>query len=130
MQRVGLALLAAATVAFAVPAFAQAQRPQIETKKVDGTEGVYIFRNGNHQAMFIVTNDGVIATDPVAYGRPTGGQQYVDEIKKVTDKPIKYLIYSHHHFDHIAGGKAFKDAGARIIGHKNIKAHLVATKDP
>jgi len=72
----------------------------------------------------------VIATDPIAYGRPTGGQQYVDEIKKVTDKPIKYLIYSHHHFDHIAGGKAFKDAGARIIGHKNIKPHLVATQDP
>jgi glyoxylase-like metal-dependent hydrolase (beta-lactamase superfamily II) len=80
--------------------------------------------------MFIVTKDGVIATDPIAYGRPTGGQQYVDEIKKVTDKPIKYLIYSHHHFDHIAGGKAFKDAGARIIGHKNIKPHLVATQDP
>ena len=101
-----------------MPAQAQ-QRPQIETKKVDGTDNVYIFRNGNHQSMFIVTKDGVIATDPVAYGRPTGGQQYVDEIKKVTDKPIKFLIYSHHHFDHIAGGKAFKDAGARIIAHKN-----------
>src|SRR5947209_11592499 len=131
MSRIGLALLAAlAAGAFAVPAIAQQQRPQIETKKVDGTEGVYIFRNGGHQSMFIVTKDGVIATDPIAYGRPTGGQQYVDEIKKVTDKPIKYLIYSHHHFDHIAGGKAFKDAGARVIGHKNIKAHLAATQDP
>jgi len=38
---------------------------------------------------------------------------YIDEIKKVTDKPIKYLIYSHHHFDHIAGGKPFKDLGAK-----------------
>jgi len=122
------AALAAATL-FALPAAAQ-QRPQIETKKVDGTDNVYIFRNGNHQSIFVVTKDGVIATDPIAYGRPTGGQQYVDEIKKVTDKPIKYLIYSHHHFDHIAGGKAFKDAGARIIGHKNIKPHLVATQDP
>src|SRR5262245_49927991 len=88
---------------------AQASRPQIETKKVDGTDNVYIFRNGNHQSMFVVTKDGVIATDPVAYGRPTGGQAYLNEIKKVTDKPIKYLVYSHHHFDHIAGGKAFKD---------------------
>ena len=94
---------------------AQPARPQIETKKVDGTENVYIFRNGNHQAMFIVTPEGVIATDPVAYGRPTGGQQYVDEIKKVSNAPIRYLIYSHHHYDHIAGGKAFKDAGATIV---------------
>ncbi len=80
--------------------------------------------------MFIVTKDGVIATDPVAYGRPTGGQQYVDAIKKITDKPIKYLIYSHVHFDHIAGGKAFKDAGARVIAHKNATARLKTLKDP
>ena len=80
--------------------------------------------------MFVVTKDGVIATDPVAYGRPTGGQQYVDEIKKVTDKPIKYLIYSHVHFDHIAGGKAFKDAGARVDRAKNATARLKVLKDP
>jgi glyoxylase-like metal-dependent hydrolase (beta-lactamase superfamily II) len=118
------------TAAFATGASAQGQRPAIEVTKVDGTEGVYIFRNQNHQSMFIVTKDGVIATDPVAYGRPTGGQDYVNEIKKVTDKPIKYLIYSHHHFDHIAGGKAFKDAGARIVAHKRAKERLTQLKDP
>jgi glyoxylase-like metal-dependent hydrolase (beta-lactamase superfamily II) len=113
----------------AAPA-AQPSRPPIETKKVEGTDNVYIFRNQNHQAMFIVTNDGVIATDPVAYGRPTGGQTYLDEIKKVTDKPVKYLIYSHHHFDHIAGGKAFKDAGATVISHKRAKERLAQLQDP
>src|SRR5262245_31665051 len=112
-----------------IPTQAQ-QRPQIETTKVDGADNVYIFRNGNHQSMFVVTKDGVIATDPIAYGRPNGGQQYVDEIKKVTDKPIKYLIYSHHHYDHIAGGKAFKDAGATIIAHKKVTEHLAPLKDP
>src|SRR5881394_838699 len=89
------------------PPAAAPSRPPIETTKVEGTDNVYIFRNVNHQSMFIVTKAGVIATDPIAYGRPTGGQTYVDEIKKVTDKPIKYHIYSHHHFDHAAGGKAF-----------------------
>ncbi len=126
---VGLALLAGA---LSMPAQAQQQpqRPAIETKKIEGTENVYLFRNGNHQAIFIVTKDGVIATDPVAYGKPNGGQQYVDEIKKVSDKPIKYLIYSHHHFDHIAGGKAFKDAGAKIVAHKNATARLKVLQDP
>src|SRR6185436_19595201 len=124
-----LAILAC--LAAALPAWSQAQqRPPIETRKVDGTDNVYIFRNGNHQSIFVVTKDGVIATDPVAYGRPNGGQQYVDENKKVTDKPIKFLVYSHHHFDHIAGGKAFKDAGARIIAHKNATAHLKPLADP
>src|SRR3984893_6175533 len=124
-------LLSAALVTMiAGPVGAQTPRPPFATTKVEGIDYVYIFRNGNHQAIFVVTKDGVIATDPVAYGRPTGGQQYVDEIKKVTDKPIKYLIYSHHHYDHIAGGKAFKDAGATIIAHKNTAAHLAPLKDP
>ena len=112
------------------PPAAAPTRPPIETTKVEGTEGVYIFRNVNHQSMFIVTKAGVIATDPIAYGRPTGGQTYVDEIKKVTSQPIKYLIYSHHHFDHIAGGKAFKDAGARIVSHSRAKERLAVLKDP
>ena len=64
--------------------------------------------------MFVVTSDGVIATDPISYGRPEAAKTYIDEIKKVSDKPIKYLIYSHHHYDHIAGGQPFEDAGARI----------------
>jgi glyoxylase-like metal-dependent hydrolase (beta-lactamase superfamily II) len=80
--------------------------------------------------MFIVTKAGVIATDPVAYGRPTGGQAYVDEIKKVTNQPIKYLIYSHHHYDHIAGGKPFKEAGATVVAHKNAKARLEMLRYP
>jgi glyoxylase-like metal-dependent hydrolase (beta-lactamase superfamily II) len=113
----------------AAPA-AQPQRPPIETKKVEGTDNVYIFRNQNHQSMFVVTSDGVIATDPIAYGRPTGGQTYLDEIKKVTDKPVKYVIYSHHHYDHIAGGKAFKDAGARFIAHKRVNERLAPLGDP
>jgi len=107
-----------------------AQAPQIETRKVEGTEGVYTFRNQNSQAMFIVTSDGVIATDPVSYGRPTGGEQYLAEIRKVTNQPIRYVVYSHHHFDHIAGGRAFKEAGARFVAHETAKARLMALNDP
>jgi glyoxylase-like metal-dependent hydrolase (beta-lactamase superfamily II) len=102
----------------------------IETTKVEGTDNVYIFRHGNHQSIFVVTPEGVIATDPVAYGRPQGGAAYVAEIRKVTDKPIKYLVYSHHHYDHIAGGQAFKDAGAKIVAHSKAKERLAVLKDP
>src|SRR4029078_1204654 len=76
MSRIRLAGVAAALIVSGGTTTApaqQAQLPQIETTKVEGTDNVYIFRNGNHQSMFIVTKDGVIATDPIAYGRPTGG---------------------------------------------------------
>lgn len=124
-----LAALAALTMTTAAQAQAPA-RPAIATTKVEGTSNVYVFRNVGHQAMFVVTPEGVIATDPVAYGKPFGGQQYVDEIRKVTDKPIKYVIYSHHHYDHIAGGKALKEAGATFIAHKRAKDRLLQIKDP
>jgi glyoxylase-like metal-dependent hydrolase (beta-lactamase superfamily II) len=131
MLRIVVTLTGAALLALALGAQAQQpSRPQIATTKVEGTDNVYIFRNGNHQSIFVITKDGVIATDPVAYGRPTGGQAYLDEIRKVTDKPVKYLIYSHHHFDHIAGGKAFKDAGAKVIAHHRAKERLAVLKDP
>ena len=131
MFRLATAAAALACAAAALPAFSQApQRAPIETRKVDGTENVYIFRNGNHQAMFVVTPEGVIATDPVAYGKPQGGAQYVAEIRKVTQAPIRYLVYSHHHYDHIAGGQAFKDAGATIIAHRRAKERLEVLKDP
>jgi len=128
MQRTILAILA---FLVALPVFAQAPaRPPLQTTKVDGADGVYVFRNVNHQSVFIVTSDGVIATDPIAYGKPNGGADYVAAIRAVTDKPIKYLVYSHHHYDHIAGGKAFKDAGATIVAHKRATDRLAVLKDP
>jgi glyoxylase-like metal-dependent hydrolase (beta-lactamase superfamily II) len=112
------------------PIQAQEKAPPFATTKVDGTENVYVFRYGNAQAMFVVTSGGVIATDPIGYGRPQAVTTYVEEIKKVTKQPIRYVIYSHHHFDHIAGGKPFKDAGAKFVAHKRAKERLAVLKDP
>ena len=100
--------------------------PATSTKKVDGTDNVYIFRYGGHQSIFIVTPQGVIATDPISYLRPA--TPYLDAIKAVTDKPIKYVIYSHHHYDHIAGGQPFKDLGATFIAHRRTKERLLELK--
>ena len=108
--------------------FAQtAQRPVFATTKVDGTDNVYIFRYENHQAMFVVTKAGVIATDPISLRRPAA-KAYIEEIRKITQAPIKYVIYSHSHYDHIAGGKPFKDLGATFIAHKNAKARIEELK--
>jgi glyoxylase-like metal-dependent hydrolase (beta-lactamase superfamily II) len=78
--------------------------------------------------MFVVTPAGVIATDPISYGRPQAAKTYLEEIQKITKAPVKYLVYSHHHYDHIAGGKVFKDAGATVIAHQRAKERLAALK--
>src|SRR5260221_13619130 len=101
-----------------------AQQAPYATTKVEGTDNVYIFRAGNRRSMFVVTKAGVIATDPAGYGQLPMVNTYIEEIRKVTDQPIKSLVYSHHHYDHIAGGKPFKDAGATIIAHRRAKQRL------
>jgi glyoxylase-like metal-dependent hydrolase (beta-lactamase superfamily II) len=102
--------------------------PPFETRKV--ADNVYIFRYQFHQSMFVVTPDGVIATDPISYLRPQAATAYVAEIRKLTQAPIRWVVYSHHHYDHIDGGGPFKDAGARFLAHKNAKAHLEKLKRP
>jgi glyoxylase-like metal-dependent hydrolase (beta-lactamase superfamily II) len=119
---------AALSLALAGPALAQTGQPTFATRKVDGTDNVYIYRYMGHQAMFVVTPKGVIATDPIARYRPEAATTYLAEIKKVTDQPVKYVIYSHAHYDHIAGAKPFKDQGARIVAHKNAKTRFEALK--
>jgi glyoxylase-like metal-dependent hydrolase (beta-lactamase superfamily II) len=124
----GLGVLVVVMVLGAGAGSAQQQAPPFETRKV--TDNVYIFRFGGHQSMFVVTPDGVIATDPIAYLRPQAAQAYLAEIQKITPAPIKYVVYSHHHYDHIAGGKPFKDGGATFIAHRNAKARLEALRHP
>ena len=133
MKRIASLAAAALMTVLAGAALAQdkpAAKPMHETIKVEGTEGVYIFRYGNVQSMFVVTPAGVIATDPIGYARPEASAIYVEEIRKITKQPIKYLVYSHHHFDHITGGQVFKDAGAKIVAHQKVKQRLAVLKDP
>lgn len=124
------AALTVAVLGGSVLAQQPAKPPLFATTKVDGTDNVYVFRYGNHQSMFVVTKDGVIATDPIAYGRPQAAVTYLDEIRKVTNQPVKYVVYSHHHFDHIAGGKPFKDAGAKFVSHRRAWERLNQLQDP
>ena len=46
----------------------------------------------------------------------------------MTKAPIKYVIYSHSHFDHSAGGQPFKDLGATFVAQRNAKARIQALK--
>src|SRR5580765_8761713 len=117
---------AVALISAALCATAQAQTPPPPFATTKVTDNVYIFRYGGHQSMFIVTPEGVIATDPISERRPA--KPYIDAIETVTKAPIKYVIYSHSHFDHIAGGKPFKDLGATFVAHRNARDRIAALK--
>ncbi len=58
-------------------------------------------------AGFVVTSDGVVVFD--ALGTPSHGWALLQEIRKLTDKKIRYVVASHYHADHIYGLQAFRD---------------------
>jgi len=73
-------------------------------------------------AGFVVTDDGVVVFD--ALGTPALGRAMIAAIRKVTPQPIKRVIVSHYHADHIYGLQAFKADGAQIWAHRKAQLYL------
>jgi glyoxylase-like metal-dependent hydrolase (beta-lactamase superfamily II) len=120
---VAAALIAAS---LALPAFAQQPAaPVREITKIK--DEVYRFRNNNHFSVFAVTSAGIIATDPINAAAATWLK---DELKKRwPDRPIKYVVYSHDHADHISGGEVWIDT-ATVVAHENARDPIVGEKRP
>jgi glyoxylase-like metal-dependent hydrolase (beta-lactamase superfamily II) len=85
-----------------------------ETSVTELAPDVYHFRYGFHSNIFVVTDEGVIATDPLS---PDAATACLAEIRKITDQPVRYVIYSHDHTDHIAGGKVYAGE-AQFVAHR------------
>ena len=107
-----------------LPFAAGAQEAKRAITKIAGD--LYRFQNNFHYSVFLVTPDGVIATDPINAEAAAWLKQ---EITARFGKQIKYVIYSHDHADHISGGEVWAD-GAVVIAHENAKAAIIGEKRP
>lgn len=120
LTSVGAALFAAATIG---GAFAQDE----PTRAITHLAGdLYRFQNDRHFSVFMVTPEGIIATDPI---NADAAAWLEAELDSRFGQPVKYLIYSHDHADHIAGGEVFADT-ATVIAHENARGHIVADDVP
>jgi glyoxylase-like metal-dependent hydrolase (beta-lactamase superfamily II) len=79
-------------------------------------------RNFISNAGFVVTDDGVVVVD--ALGSPALAEELLAEIRRVTSQPVRYVIVTHYHADHIYGLQSFKAAGATIIANKLGREYL------
>jgi glyoxylase-like metal-dependent hydrolase (beta-lactamase superfamily II) len=117
-----LRILAAATlVAIAGAASAQSPAPLPFVLKQLGP-GVYAAIDGpehktGSNAGFVIGDDGVLVVD--AFFTADAAKALVGEIRRLTPKPIRYVVNTHYHADHTGGDEALRDAGAIIIAHKN-----------
>jgi len=75
-------------------------------------------------AGFVVTDEGVVVFD--ALGTPALGRAMVTAIRKVTRQPIRRVVVSHYHADHVYGLQSLKDAGAEIWAYRKGEAYFTS----
>lgn len=90
-------------------------------------DGVYVFRYGEQQSLFLVGTDRVIATDPLS---KEAAKAYKSAVKGVTDKPITHVAYTSSFFDRVPGGRELAGERAEFVAQANCKANLEATPHP
>lgn len=127
MKQFSIALVMAGAmlwISILMPAVAGAQGAKRSITRIAGE--VYRFQNNFHYSVFAVTPKGVIATDPI---NAEAARWLKAELKRRFNKTVRYLIYSHDHRDHIAGGEVFADT-AVIVAHHRAKETIIGEKRP
>ena len=119
----GLAIAAAAVIAIQTSFAAAAPAPPPFTLKAIAP-GVYAAidrpqgQSGSN-AGFVIGDDGVLVVD--SFFDPEATKALIADIHKLTPKPIRYVVNTHYHVDHVGGDALLKAAGAIIIAHQNVR---------
>ncbi len=120
MRRTSGLLLFAWWSAVATPAPAFAQVEPLG-------EGAFLFRAGAHRSLFLVDDEGVIVTDPI---NAEVASDYRAAIRAITDAPVRYVVYSHYHWDRVAGGEVFAREGAEFVAQQRCAQRFVDNPNP
>lgn len=99
--------------------------PETSVERVD--EGVYLFQSGAERSLFMVTDAGVIVTDPLNAAAAT---HYRAAIRSITNQPVKYVVYSHYHWNRVAGGRIFADEGALFVAQERCAERFKVNPNP
>jgi cyclase len=73
-------------------------------------------------AGFVVGDDGVAVID--TFENESAAKALLGEIRKLTPLPVKFVVNTHYHLDHVAGNRVFADAGAVIVAHRNLRGWI------
>ncbi len=97
------------------------RKPDEIFRRQELSRGVYVLYGGGGNVGFLVGPDAVLVVDSQVRQLGPG---VVKQIQGATDKPIKYLLNTHHHGDHTGGNDAFKQF-AVIIAHDNVRKRML-----
>ena len=89
-------------------------------------DGVYaaIAKPGDRETLgnagFIVGDDALLVVD--SFATPAGARELLGQIRRISKLPVRWVVDTHYHLDHIGGNGVFADAGAVLLAHENVRA--------
>lgn len=75
-------------------------------------------------AVAVIGDDAVLVVDPLI--APAYGHRLAQKLRALTEAPVRYVLFTHHHTDHTWGAAPFEDDGAVLIGHRECREHMLA----
>ncbi len=118
-----IACLTVASLTQASPAFAQRDFSDTEIKTTEVAGGIYMLEGAGGNIGLSIGDDGAFVIDdqfaPLS-------EKIMAAIKSLTDKPVEFVLNTHHHGDHTGGNEALGKSGAHIVAHDNVRKRLLA----
>ena len=112
-----------ATCMIITTAWAQRNFDNVEIEVIDVADGVYMLLGAGGNIGVSVGEDGVLLVDD-QFAPLT--DKILAAIATITDKPVHFVINTHHHGDHTGGNENFGSAGAVIVAHDNVRTRMSA----
>ena len=99
------------------------QPPAVRVDSEKLADGVYYLTGGSHHSLAIEMADHIVVVDtPLNEARASAVLAKAKEL--IPNKPVRYVVTSHHHWDHLGGIRTAMDEGATIVTHQSNKAFL------
>lgn len=96
---------------------------QFEREVIEVTTGVYVAVGyGLANSILLVGDEGAVIVDTLE--NMAEAQSVRAEFEKLTDKPVRALIYTHNHTDHIFGARAWADSNPRVFAHASTNYYI------
>lgn len=133
MRHLRVLVLASLVLARMAPLLSAEGIPQKAFEIVKLAEGVYGFQWKNPvedpiegNALFIINDHDVLVVDTGLF--PSTARRMAAQLRKLTDKPVRYVVNTHWHDDHHLGNQAYRDLwpGVEFIAHRDTRADLFA----
>ncbi|WP_077531049.1 MBL fold metallo-hydrolase [Vreelandella utahensis] len=90
-------------------------------------DNVYRFSYEHYHSAFMVTEQGIVVTDPI---NEEAASWLKAELAERFDVPVRYMVYSHNHVDHVMGGEVFDSEDVTVVAHEYAAQDLEWTRAP